>query len=63
MDMSTAPLIYQLSLGGSIDPSPFVDADGAAYLVWKADANAGHFGGLGDFRKVVVAERHFDVHV
>src|SRR5262249_6468721 len=29
-----------LPLGGSIDPSPFVDADGTAYLVWKADANA-----------------------
>jgi beta-xylosidase len=40
VDTSTAPLIYQLDLGGSIDPSPFVDADGTAYLVWKADANA-----------------------
>jgi beta-xylosidase len=42
VDTSTAPLVYQLALGGSIDPSPFVDADGAAYLVWKADANAIH---------------------
>jgi beta-xylosidase len=40
VDTSTAPLIYQRSLGGSIDPSPFVDADGNAYLLWKADANA-----------------------
>lgn len=39
-DGSSAPLIYQLSLGGSIDASPFVDTDGTAYLVWKADANA-----------------------
>jgi beta-xylosidase len=39
-DTSSAPLIFQLSMGGSIDASPFVDADGAAYLVWKADANA-----------------------
>ena len=40
MDASSAPLIYQLSLGGSIDASPFVDTDGSAYLVWKADSNA-----------------------
>jgi beta-xylosidase len=40
VDDSSDPLIYQLSLGGSIDASPFVDADGSAYLVWKADANA-----------------------
>ena len=39
-DTSTGPLVYQLDLGGSIDPSPFVDADGRAYLVWKADSNA-----------------------
>ena len=39
-DSSTGPLIYQLSLGGSIDPSAFVDRDGTAYLVWKADSNA-----------------------
>lgn len=41
-DKSSEPLIYQLSLGGSIDPSPFVDADGSAYLLWKADSNAIH---------------------
>jgi beta-xylosidase len=40
VDSSSAPLIYQLSLGGSIDASPFVDGDGTAYLVWKADSNA-----------------------
>jgi beta-xylosidase len=40
VDDSSGPLIYQLSLGGSIDASPFVDVDGTAYLVWKADANA-----------------------
>lgn len=39
-DATAGPLIYQLDLGGSIDPSPFVDADGAAYLLWKADSNA-----------------------
>jgi beta-xylosidase len=40
VDDSNAPFIYQLPLGGSIDPSPFVDADGTAYLLWKADSNA-----------------------
>ena len=39
-DTSRTPLVYQLDLGGSIDPSPFVDVDGTAYLVWKADSNA-----------------------
>lgn len=40
VDTSAKPLIFQLDLGGSIDPSPFVDGGGAAYLLWKADANA-----------------------
>jgi beta-xylosidase len=39
-DTSAGPLIYQQAQGGSIDPSPFVDADGLAYLLWKEDANA-----------------------
>jgi beta-xylosidase len=39
-DRSEGPAIAQLELGGSIDPSPFVDVDGTAYLLWKADANA-----------------------
>lgn len=39
-DRSAGPAIAQLDLGGSIDPSPFVDTDGRAYLLWKADANA-----------------------
>jgi beta-xylosidase len=34
------PLVCQPSLGGSIDPQPFVDRHGTAYLLWKADANA-----------------------
>jgi beta-xylosidase len=34
------PLVCQPHLGGSIDPQPFVDRDGIAYLLWKADANA-----------------------
>jgi beta-xylosidase len=39
-DTSSEPLVYQLDLGGSIDPSPYLDVDGSAYLVWKADSNA-----------------------
>lgn len=39
-DTSRQPLVYQVELGGSIDPSPFVDADGSPYLLWKADSNA-----------------------
>jgi len=30
----------EATLCGSIDPSPFVDADGTAYLLWKSDENA-----------------------
>lgn len=40
VDGSTEPFIYQLDLGGSIDPSVFVDGDGSAHLLWKADSNA-----------------------
>ncbi len=40
VDGSSGPLIYQQALGGSIDASPFVDVDGRAYLVWKADSNS-----------------------
>ncbi len=34
------PLVCQKDEGGSIDPSPFVDDDGTAYLFWKSDDNA-----------------------
>ena len=39
-DDSTAPLICQAADGGSIDASPFTDADGQRYLYWKNDGNA-----------------------
>jgi len=42
-DDSSAPIVCQSSgessMCGSIDPSPFVDADGTAYLIWKSDEN------------------------
>jgi hypothetical protein len=31
------PLVFQASRGGSIDPDPFVGADGSVTLVWKSD--------------------------
>ena len=36
LDTSSAPLVCQLALGGSIDPSVLVDRDGAVYLTWKS---------------------------
>jgi beta-xylosidase len=38
-DESDAPLICQVEEGGSIDASPFRDADGTLYLYWKNDGN------------------------
>jgi hypothetical protein len=37
VDDSAGPLVCQMDRGGSIDPSPFVDGDGRAYLLWKAE--------------------------
>lgn len=40
-DTSTAPMVCQSTNGGTIDPSPFVDKDGKAYLLFKSDASPG----------------------
>ncbi|WP_083459850.1 glycoside hydrolase family 43 protein [Jiangella muralis] len=40
VDESAEPLICQAGEGGSIDASPFTDADGTRYLLWKNDGNA-----------------------
>jgi len=37
VDRTDGPMICQTRRGGSIDPSPFVDADGRAYLLWKSE--------------------------
>ena len=37
VDTSNGPFICQLSRGGSIDPSPFVDGDGTPWLLWKSE--------------------------
>lgn len=34
-DASSGPLVCQRELGGSIDPHPFLDADGRPWLHWK----------------------------
>ncbi len=34
------PFICQNTMGGSIDPRTFVDADGTTYLLWKSDENS-----------------------
>jgi beta-xylosidase len=41
IDNSTAPLVCQLDLGGSIDPSPLLDTSGIPYLVWKSQGTTG----------------------
>jgi beta-xylosidase len=40
VSQATKPLVCQTHLGGSIDPHPFIDTDGASFLLWKADGNA-----------------------
>ena len=37
---SQTPFICQLSMGGSIDPRVFVDSNGQASMIWKADQNS-----------------------
>ena len=40
-DTSTGPFECQAALGGSIDPSPFIGADGMPYLIWKSNGGGG----------------------
>lgn len=37
VDDSAGPFLCQHEQGGSIDPSPFVDANGQAHLLWKSE--------------------------
>jgi beta-xylosidase len=37
VDDSSGPLVCDPADGGAIDPRPFVDRDGTAYLLWKRD--------------------------
>jgi beta-xylosidase len=40
VDDSTGPFVCDRRLCGAIDPSPFVDEGGRAYLLWKSDENS-----------------------
>jgi Glycosyl hydrolases family 43 len=40
-DRSTGPIVCQPSLGGSIDPSPYLDDAGHLYLTWKSNGAGG----------------------
>ena len=41
VDSSSAPLVCQASLGGSIDPAPYTDGSGKLYLTWKSNGGGG----------------------
>lgn len=40
VDSGSSPAKCQTALGGTIDPSPFVDADGTVYLTYKSESPA-----------------------
>src|SRR5438270_1413532 len=42
VDSATAPMVCQTKLGGTIDASPFRDADGNLFLYFKNDGNRVH---------------------
>jgi len=42
VDSNSAPIVCQTRLGGTIDASPFKDADGSLYLYFKNDGNRVH---------------------
>jgi hypothetical protein len=42
IDHSSAPLVCQPALAGSIDPSSFVAANGVPYLQWKSNGSGSH---------------------
>src|SRR5579862_1374264 len=44
VDRSTAPMLCQVSDGGSIDARPFVAPDGRMFLLWKSNDNSEGFG-------------------
>ena len=41
VDASAGPLVCDADPNGSIDPQPFVDADGTPYLLWKSEGDPG----------------------
>jgi beta-xylosidase len=54
--MSDTPLACDLSQGGSIDASHFLDVDGKHYVMWKIDGNSlGHGGACGNTVSPIVS--------
>jgi hypothetical protein len=43
VDDRTSPLVCDIDPAGSIDPEPFIDADGTPYLLWKATGVPGFY--------------------
>ena len=41
VDTTTGPLVCDADPNGSIDPQPFVDVDGSAWLLWKSEGIPG----------------------
>ena len=41
IDSTQTPLVCQLDQGGSLDPSPYVSANGNMYLTWKSQGADG----------------------
>jgi hypothetical protein len=48
VDSSLDPLLCQPTLGGSLDPAPFVDPSGTPYLYWKSNGGGGALSIPGD---------------
>jgi Glycosyl hydrolases family 43 len=46
VDSAPGPIVCRTDLGGAIDPSPFVDAHGNAWLLWRTEGRPGQPGAL-----------------
>ncbi len=44
VDRSSSPVVCDADPGGSIDPSPYLDAQGRPYLLWRAEGGNGALG-------------------
>jgi beta-xylosidase len=71
VDQSSGPFVCHPD-GGAIDPSPYVDTDGRAYLLWKSDATGGIVaqeltpdgrGFVGDPRPLIHADQGWEAGV
>jgi beta-xylosidase len=76
VDASASPFVCDPGTCGAIDPSPFVDDEGSAYLLWKTDENSSRcrrasrlwsqrlsddgLGLVGDAKPLLVADRPWE---